>query len=192
MRYYPALLDLHTRRCCIVGGGAIACRKARSLFAAGARVEVISPDLSKGMASLVRSRKVIWRKGAYQKRYIRNAFLVIAATSDPQANRRVSRDAIQLRLLANIVDRPSLSSFIVPAVLAESGLIIAISTSGKAPSLSKRIKDDLRKTVLKKYVKALGTVSRQRRGLLRSTATLRQRKSLLTKVAAKALRSAGR
>ena len=190
MRYYPALLDLHGKRCCVVGGGAVACRKARSLLAAGAGVEVISPQLSKRMSSLVRSSRVVWQKGAYQKKFIRHAFLVIAATADPQVNLRVSGDTAQLHILANIVDCPAQSSFIVPAVLAQNGLIIGISTSGKAPALSKLIKRDLRKTVLKKYVKALGRVSRERKKLSSTISGFSRRKALLTAAADKALRRA--
>ncbi|MFA5099792.1 MAG: bifunctional precorrin-2 dehydrogenase/sirohydrochlorin ferrochelatase [Candidatus Omnitrophota bacterium] len=187
MRYYPAFLDLHGRLCCVVGGGTIAGRKARSLLAAGARVEVISPDLSKALEPLARKRLITYRNDIYQKKYIRNAFLVIAATSDPLVNRRVSADAAELRILSNIVDRPAQSNFIVPAVLSKNGLIIGISTSGKAPSLSKRIKQDLRKTVLGKYVRALGELSRARSRLKKCNAGSGARKHILARIADNAL-----
>jgi precorrin-2 dehydrogenase/sirohydrochlorin ferrochelatase len=187
MRYYPAFLDLHGRLCCVVGGGTIACRKARSLLEAGARVEVISPDLSKALAALAVKRLLSYRKDIYRKKYIRNAFLVIAATSDAAVNRRVSEDAAGLRLLANIVDRPAQSNFIVPAVLSKNGLILGISTSGKAPALSKRIKQDLRKTVLGKYIRALGKLSRERERLKKCHAGFGARKKILTRMADKAL-----
>jgi precorrin-2 dehydrogenase / sirohydrochlorin ferrochelatase len=188
MRYYPAFLDLHGRLCCVVGGGAVADRKARSLLEAGARVEVISPGLSKPLATLARKRLISFRKDVYRKKYIRKAFLVIAATSDPLVNRRVAEDAAALRILTNIVDRPAQSNFIVPAVLSKNGLIIGISTSGKAPALSKRIKQDLRKTVLGKYIKALALLSRERGKLRKSNAGFRARKKILTRMADKALR----
>jgi precorrin-2 dehydrogenase / sirohydrochlorin ferrochelatase len=188
MRYYPAFLDLHGRLCCVVGGGAVAGRKARSLLEAGACVEVISPDLSKTLGTLVRRRLISYRKDIYRKKYIRNAFLVIAATSDQLVNRRVSADAAGLRLLANIVDRPAQSNFIVPAVLSKNGLIIGISTSGKAPALSKRIKEDLRKTVLGKYIKALGELSLARERLKKNHAGFGARRKILGRMAEKALR----
>ena len=188
MRYYPAFLDLHGRLCCVVGGGTIAGRKARSLLEAGARVEVISPDLSKALEALAKKRLISYRKDIYRKKYIRNAFLVIAATADPIVNRRVSADAAHVRILANIVDRPAQSNFIVPAVLSKSGLIIGISTSGQAPALSKRIKQDLRKTVLGKYIKALAVLSRARGRLKKSNVGFGKRKDILTRLADKALR----
>jgi precorrin-2 dehydrogenase / sirohydrochlorin ferrochelatase len=188
MRYYPAFLDLHGRLCCVIGGGTIAGRKARSLLDAGARVDVISPDLSEALRVFVKKRLISYHKDIYRKKYIRNAFLVIAATADPLVNRRVSADAAEIGLLANIVDRPAQSNFIVPAVLSRNGLIIGISTSGKAPALSKRIKQELRKTVLGKYVRALGELSRARERLKKSHAGFGSRKKILTRMADKALR----
>jgi len=188
MRYYPALLDLKDRNCCVIGAGQIACRKARSLLAAGAKVTVISPSISKGIQALAKTGAVSVRRAVYRKQYIRNAFLVVAATSDAGVNNRVSIDAMNLRILANIVDCPALSTFIVPAVLSKKGLIISISTSGRAPALSRRIKQDLRRNVLAKYSKALDKISAQRMRLKKSTASLSRRKAILTAMADKALR----
>lgn len=171
----------------MVGGGIIAGRKARSLLEAGARVEVISPDLTRALELLSKKRLISCRKDIYRKKYIRGAFLVIAATADPAVNRRVSEDAAEFGLLSNIVDSPAQSNFIVPAVLSSNGLIIGISTSGKAPALSKRIKRDLRETVLKKYVKALGALSRERMRLRKSGSGFGKRKAILTRMADKAL-----
>lgn len=188
MRYYPALLDLKDKRCCVIGAGQIAVRKARSLVSAGAKVTVISPSLSKGLQALVRRGAVSVRKDAYKKKYIRDVFLVVAATSDARVNRLVSCDALKLRILANVVDCPALSTFIVPAVLSKNGLIISISTSGRAPALSRRIKQDLRKNVLAKYSRALDKVSQERCRLKKSSAGFAERKSILTAMADKALK----
>jgi siroheme synthase-like protein len=190
MRYYPALLDLKDRRCCVIGAGQIACRKARSLVSAGAKVTVISPSLSKGLQALVKKGAVSVRKDVYKKKYIRDVFLVVAATSDARVNRLVSCDALKLRILANVVDCPALSTFIVPAVLSKNGLIISISTSSRAPALSRRIKQDLRKNVLAKYSRALDKVSAHRMRLKKSNICLAQRKAILTAAARKALRCA--
>ena len=183
MEYYPALLDLRGKLCCVIGGGAVACRKVRSLLDAGASVTVIAPRLSKPLGSLARSGAVAFRRGAYRSRYIRRAFLVIAATSDAVVNRSVSKDARRFRILSNIVDQPALSSFIVPAVLSRNGLIIAVSTSGKAPALSKRIKEDLRSSVLAKYSAALRNCARERARLTKDRIGFNARKKILGRMA---------
>jgi siroheme synthase-like protein len=189
MRYYPALLDLQNRLCCVVGGGAVAVRKVRSLQSAGARVKVVSLRVSKSMQALADRGRIALIKSAYNKKYISGAFIVIAATSDPAVNRRISEDASSLRIPANIVDDPSLSSFIVPAVLSKKGLIISISTSGLAPALSRRIKQDLAGKLLGKYVRALAIMRKKRLQVKKSAMCLSERKRLLTAMADRALKT---
>jgi precorrin-2 dehydrogenase/sirohydrochlorin ferrochelatase len=155
MRYYPALLDLQEKKCTVIGGGAVAERKVRSLLKAGASVFVISPNINKGINELKKNREIIYKKSHYQKRFTKGSFLMVAATDNKSVNSRVSRDALKLGLLVNVVDSAQESNFIVPAVLANQGLIIAISTSGRAPSLSKKIKEDLQKIFMPKYLKWL-------------------------------------
>lgn len=166
-----------------MGGGSIAERKVRSLLSAGARVEVIAPVISKGLSRLVKTGAVIHRKSAYRKKYLSRSYLVIGATSDPFVNQRVSKDASDLRVWANIVDKPSISSFIVPAVLYKNGLIISVSTSGKAPALSKRIKKDLKDNMICRYSEALSVMAKERDLLKKSGCGFAERKRKLTRLA---------
>jgi len=189
MKYYPAFLDLHGKRCCVIGGGSVACRKARSLRAAGAAVTVIAPRLSRGMEVLAAKAEVRCIRQAYQSKYIRGSFLVIAATADPAVNSRVSSDAARLKILSNIVDCPSKSDFIVPSVLHKQGLIIAVSTSGLAPSLSRQIRLDLRKKLVEKYTPALRAIAKERRRLRGTSACFARRKHILARMARRALRA---
>ncbi|MEW6042419.1 MAG: bifunctional precorrin-2 dehydrogenase/sirohydrochlorin ferrochelatase [Elusimicrobiota bacterium] len=147
MKYYPMLLELKGKKCLIIGGGPVAAHKTRSLLKAGAMVSIISPVLTKSLMNLSKSKKIFHIKSEYHKKFLKNAFLVIAATNKKEINLKVSKDARVLGLLVNIVDMPALSNFIVPAVLCRKDLIISISTSGKAPVLSKKIKEDLRKLI---------------------------------------------
>lgn len=155
MRYYPALLDLQGKKCVVVGGGAVAERKVRSLLKAGASVLVISPGINKGIDKLKRNKKIIYKKSNYRKEFLKKTFLIIAATDKKLINSRVSRNGRRLGALVNVVDSCQDSNFIVPAVLANQGLIIAISTSGRSPALSKKIKEDLKKIFIPRYLKWL-------------------------------------
>lgn len=139
------------------------------------------------MKALADKGAISWRRQPYCKGHLRGAFLVIAATSDPLVNRSVSKDASKLRILANIVDRPALSNFIVPAVLSSKDLIIAVSTSGKAPALCKRIKEDLRVPMREKYSRALARIARERAKLMKGSAGLGARKAILTRMAEREL-----
>ncbi len=141
MRYYPVFLNLKERLCVVVGGGDVAERKVRGLLRAGARVKVVSPELTEGLEEL-RNRGLIKHvKRAYQEDDIRDAFLVIAATSEMDVNRAVFKDARNVPV--NVVDVPELCSFIVPSIVNRGDLTVAISTSGVSPALARSIREEL-------------------------------------------------
>jgi len=181
MRYYPILLDLEDKKCCVVGGGKVAERKAQTLLKAGACVWVISPVLTKGLSGLCRKKKSRHIKSAYQKRFLKNSFLVICATNNSEINAQVLRDAREAGILTNVVDAPLKSNFIVPSVIERDGLIISISTSGKAPCLAKRMRIDLTKHFIPRYVRALKPLGGFRENLKSSCSKAAIRKAVLTK-----------
>jgi len=179
MKYYPLLLDLKGKKCIVVGGGRVAQRKVHSLLKAGALVRVISPNLTQNLKKLARQNKIFWTTSRYQKRYIQNSFLVIAAVSDKKINSKISQDAQKSGILVNVVDSPEESSFIVPSHISRGDLIISISTSGKAPALSKRIRKDLTKLLVPRYSKFLKTLESIREDLKIRCSEPRLRKKIL-------------
>jgi precorrin-2 dehydrogenase len=138
-RYYMACLDLRGRRCVVVGGGAVALEKARGLLECGARVVVVAPDVRPEL----RAEAVSVRLRRYRARDLEGAFLVVAATADPAANRRVHDDAEARGMLCNVADVPELCNFILPSVYRQDPIAVAVSTGGASPALAKRIRDDV-------------------------------------------------
>jgi precorrin-2 dehydrogenase len=137
---YMACLDVSGRRCVVVGGGRVGAEKAGGLLACGAEVTVISPELDDGaFAGLT----VDWVRRPYRRRDLRHAFLVMAATSDPEVNSRVFHDAQRRGRLCNVADRPELCNFILPAVHREGPIAIAVSTGGASPALAKRLRSQI-------------------------------------------------
>jgi precorrin-2 dehydrogenase / sirohydrochlorin ferrochelatase len=142
VKYYPVFLNIQSKKAVIIGGGAVAERKTGTLLKAGARVTVISPELTEKLRNLERHKIIKHISRGYRKNDIKDAFLVVAATDSLNINTRVSRDA---RGLVNVVDVPSLCNFIVPSVITRGLLTIAISTSGVSPALAKTIRKELEK-----------------------------------------------
>ena len=132
--YYPVFLDLHGKRCVVVGGGQVAVRKVEGLLAVGAEVTVIAPEhgaLPAGVGVLRR---------AYQPGDLAGARLVIAATNDAAVNAAVASEAEARGILVNVVDDPAQCSFILPAVVRRGALCLAISTGGASPAFARRLR----------------------------------------------------
>jgi precorrin-2 dehydrogenase / sirohydrochlorin ferrochelatase len=138
--YYPAYLDLKWKKCVVIGGGKVAERKVKALLGSGASIRVISPELTAVLQRFVLKGAIRHTARAYRKGDLREAFLVIAATSDEVTNRAVSSDA---PFLVNVVDAPGLANFIVPAVITSGPLKIAVSTGGASPAMASSVRREL-------------------------------------------------
>jgi precorrin-2 dehydrogenase/sirohydrochlorin ferrochelatase len=140
--YYPAFLNLKGKEAVVIGGGKVAERKILALLMAGANITVISPEITKRIEKEKLKGSIKHIPRLYKKGDTKKAFLVIAATSSQDINKKVSAEA---PCLVNVVDSPSLCNFIVPSVIQRGPLTIAISTSGISPALSKSIRKELEK-----------------------------------------------
>jgi precorrin-2 dehydrogenase/sirohydrochlorin ferrochelatase len=154
-RYYPAYLDIKGKRCLVIGGGAVAERKVNLLLRCGAEVSVISPDLTRRLKELNSRGKIKFLKGGFKEKYLKDIFLVIGATDNRNVNFKIYESANKRNILVNIVDSPELCNFIVPSIVGRGSLIIAISTGGKSPALSKKIRKELEDRYGFEYAKFL-------------------------------------
>lgn len=143
MRYLPLAFDVKSRPCLIVGGGSIATRKARLLNKAGARLLVVSPEITDELRQLVAGSKGKWFEAGYSVEYLQQAELVVAASDSAKVNAQVSADAQAQRLPVNAVDAPELCTFTFPAIVERGDLSIGISSGGAAPVLARRIRAQL-------------------------------------------------
>jgi len=166
MRYYPIQLDVRSRHCLVVGGGAVGTRKVRGLLECGARVRVVSPKVSRSLRELVDRGEIELRPGSYREEDLTGIFLVIGATDDEALNRRISQDAAKRGLLCNIADRPDICNFILPAVVRRGDLVITVSTSGSSPALAKQLRQSLERRFGEEYVDILRLMRAIRRKLL--------------------------
>lgn len=138
---YPVTLDLEKRHCVVVGAGKVAARKIQTLLTQKAEVSVISPVLSMEVKAIKEPFQHI--ADYYRWEYIKNAFLVIAATNDRQINEQIADDCQADNILVNVIDNKSKSSFTVSSYFTQGDLLIAVSTNGASPAVAKAIKRDL-------------------------------------------------
>ncbi len=142
---YPINLRLKGRRCAVIGGGKVACRKVRALLAAGALVTVFSPELHSGLLECTARNPACcrWQKTAYVPGLLEGFFLVFCAADDRSVNQQAAREARQLGVLVNAASEPELCDFTVPARVERGDLLITVSTGGKSPALARLLRERL-------------------------------------------------
>jgi uroporphyrin-III C-methyltransferase/precorrin-2 dehydrogenase/sirohydrochlorin ferrochelatase len=147
MQSFPLFLSLKGRRALLVGGTESAARKAELLLSAGARVTLIAGTVVGEIAQLIADGCVSWAGHDFDDSDLAGMSLVIVATDDEALQARVSAAAQQRCVPVNVVDRPRLSSFIMPAVVDRAPITIAISTAGAAPALARRLRADIERAL---------------------------------------------
>ncbi len=141
MEFLPIFLNIRDRNCVIVGGGTVASRKAKLIDQAGGQLRVIAESVNDSLAELVKTNGGEILRQSFAESCLDDAALVIAATDDHSVNEEVARLASSRGLPVNVVDQPELCSFIMPALVNRSPVLIAISSSGRAPVLTRGIKE---------------------------------------------------
>jgi uroporphyrin-III C-methyltransferase/precorrin-2 dehydrogenase/sirohydrochlorin ferrochelatase len=140
MDAFPVFLDVRGRDAVVIGGGIAALRKAALLGRAGARVRVVAMELDPEFASLFADSCCVHHAEAFRAGHLVGATLAIAADSDPSVNERAACAARMMAVPVNVVDRPELSSFTVPAIVDRSPVMVAIATGGAAPVLARMLR----------------------------------------------------
>ena len=142
--FYIACLKLTGRRCLVVGGGEIGLEKVEGLLACDGEVTVIAPEAEPALREYAREGSIRWEQRAYAGAGdLEGVFMAIAATDDTDVNIAVYDDAERRAMLVNVVDVPPLCNFILPAIVRNGPLAIAISTAGASPALAKRMKREI-------------------------------------------------
>jgi uroporphyrin-III C-methyltransferase / precorrin-2 dehydrogenase / sirohydrochlorin ferrochelatase len=147
MDFLPVFFKLKGRPCLVVGGGEVAARKTALLLQAGASVSVVAPRLGTNLAHMAEEGQVVHRSAEFTPADLDGCVLAIAATDRTKVNRAVS-DAAQARgIPVNVVDQPELCSFIMPAIVDRSPVVVAVSTGGASPVLARLLRAKLESTI---------------------------------------------
>lgn len=176
MDFLPLFHNLRGRRVLVVGGGEIALRKARLLAEAGACLQVVAPQIEDELRDLVKAGGGELRLRGYRAEDLDGCVLVIAATDDEVLNARVSGDAGQRSLPVNVVDAPALCSVIFPAIVDRSPLMVAVSSGGDAPVLTRLMRARLETLIPAAYGRLAGLAQRFRERVKQRFADVQQRR----------------
>ncbi|MDC9623731.1 siroheme synthase CysG [Xenorhabdus sp. XENO-7] len=143
MDYLPLFVELKSRPVLLVGGGEVAARKASLLLRAGAALTIVAPELHFELQQRYQKAEFEWRQGGFRTEYLDGVFLVIAATDDHDLNQHIFAEANARAILVNVVDDQPLCSAIFPSIIDRSPIMVAISSAGKSPVLTKLLREKL-------------------------------------------------
>jgi len=143
MDYFPIFVDLRERRVLVVGGGETAVRKIRLLRKAPVVIRVVAPTVNDEIAALGDTGAIEWRAGRFSVADLSGAALVFAATDIEAVDSAVAQAATAAGIPVNAVDRPAVSTFVVPAIVDRSPIVLGISSGGAAPVLVRRLREQI-------------------------------------------------
>jgi siroheme synthase-like protein len=132
--YYPVSLDVQGRPVLVVGGGAVAARKARGLLDCGAVVTVVASDIGPAMDELAALLTI--ERRVYSAGEAASYRLVLTATGRPEVDAAVARDAEAAGVWVNSADDRDNCTFILPSVHRDGAVSVAVSTGGTSPALA--------------------------------------------------------
>jgi precorrin-2 dehydrogenase/sirohydrochlorin ferrochelatase len=167
--YYPIYIDIEDRAVLIVGGGTVCARKAETMMRYGARVTIVSPEITDEIAAWEREGVLAVQRKMYAESDLEGASMVIASTDDQCVNARVARDCRRRCIPVNVVDVTHLCEFIVPAIVEKGSIQIAVSTGGKSPAIARTLKEELQRTIGPEFTEVndlLGTLRKSAKEVL--------------------------
>ncbi len=181
MAYFPLFIDLKGKKVLIIGAGKVAYRKIEKLMPFGAEIYVVAKEV-KDKRILEIKNNINLELREFKLDDLENKDIVINATDDIELQKLVYEKCIELKIPINSVDSPKYCSFIFPAYIKEDEIVIGISTSGKAPILSKWLKDLIKDCLPKNLNLIFKEVSEKRRLLKNKKNRLEILKNILKKL----------
>jgi uroporphyrin-III C-methyltransferase/precorrin-2 dehydrogenase/sirohydrochlorin ferrochelatase len=167
MDFLPIFANVKNKLCLVVGGGSVGTRKAGVLLQAGAKVRVVAPQIDDELKENANVESIFER---FDATYLEGVSLIIAATNDREVNKQVSELAQARNIPVNVVDDPELCSFIMPAIMDRSPLMVAFSSGGASPVLTRMMRGKL-ETVIPQNYSRLAAFAERFRELVKTKVT---------------------
>jgi precorrin-2 dehydrogenase/sirohydrochlorin ferrochelatase len=153
MKLLPVALRVENQRITIVGGGAVAARKARALLECGARVKIISPQLCDELKTQLEQPSPCWEysQRAFQSDDCDGCILVFACTNDSQVNAQIAAICGAKNILCQVADDGAGSTLHSAAAIRRGAICIGVSTEGASPALAKFLKEKIEDCIGEEY-----------------------------------------
>ncbi|MDX5719498.1 bifunctional precorrin-2 dehydrogenase/sirohydrochlorin ferrochelatase [Clostridioides difficile] len=174
---YPINLKLDELDVVIIGGGEVAYRKCINFLEFNKNVTIVSKQILNKFYDLKGNIKII--KDDYKEIYIKDASVIIAATNNRELNMEIGLYCKAKNKLVNVVDNIEISNFTVPSYIKRGDLLISVSTGGKSPSLSSKIKKEIEERYTEDYEEYLNVLGDIRKKVIKKYEDKSKRKDVL-------------
>jgi precorrin-2 dehydrogenase/sirohydrochlorin ferrochelatase len=178
-------VKLEGKRCLVVGAGKVGEPKIGGLIDTGARVHVVALEASEAVHRWANAGKITLEMRAFAPADLDQAFLAVVATASRPLNQSIYREAQQRGILCNVVDVPEYCDFYYPAVVRRGDLQIAISTSGRSPSLAQKLRQQLERQFGPGYARWVAELGETRKLVLASDLDPKRKSELLHSLASR-------
>lgn len=162
MPLFPAFISLESKDVLVVGGGEVALRKILKLLKFTDNITVVAPTIKKEIVHIARQKGLKILRRRFLLKDLEEKDLVIVAVDNIKLQARIFRECEKRKILCNCVDSPELCSFIFPSLIVEGELVVGITTGGKAPALSKRVKEIIQKSLPENLIDIFEKVATER------------------------------
>ncbi|HCK92228.1 MAG TPA: uroporphyrinogen-III C-methyltransferase [Gammaproteobacteria bacterium] len=175
MSFFPIFLKTKGQTALVVGAGEIALRKIRLLKNAGFRIKVVALDIDPAIPELLNEHDEVHNRAVIQND-TQGVQLVIAATENMDVNKDIYSWATDLNIPVNVVDQPELCTYITPAIVDRSPLVIAISSGGESPVLARQMRAKLEAFIPAGYGLLAGLLSQFRQKVKKTFPSIQTRR----------------
>lgn len=142
--FLPICIEVSHTEIVIVGGGRVALKKLEGLERYSRKIKVVAPEICQG----IRARQwVNLQVKEYDAHDLKGHLLVFAATNNEVLNRTILEDGKALGCLVNVVDNPSASNFVSPAIYKHQHMSVAISSNGQNVLDAVKWRNEIKKLV---------------------------------------------
>ena len=163
----------------VIGGGKVAERKVARLLEFGARITLVSPELSPGLRQFHDGGRLRWIARKALPEDLEGAALVFLATSDEAANASLAVAARERHIPINRSDDADDCDFILPSVFMRDDLCVGVFSGGAAPALAKWLRRRLEGLVDDEMAAFVAFFARARRELGRTDLSQKERAGVL-------------
>ena len=178
--FYPVNINLNNMDIIIIGGGRVALRKCKNFLDFKKGVTVVSPELCDGFDEINKNIEIIEDK--FRERYLEGFKIAVIATDNKEINREIAIICKKRGIIVNVVDDRELSDFTVSSYVKRGDLLIGISTGGKSPALSARIRRELEEKYDDEFEEYIDILGKLREEVIKKYEDKSERKAVLVRL----------